>query len=145
MRSMVRVRARPAKDLFSDAGDVFEDILVCETQHLPTFFAQECLASAIMHQLLDCPMCRAVNFNDKSPSDVNEVRNIGSDRVLPTKFETMHIGFAKSGPENHLRLGHELSKGPRAFSRLRFVVAHHSPHPEMLRISDLSRSRERLT
>ena len=113
MRSMGRVRVHTAHDLFNDAVDVLEDILIREAQNMPTLPAQKRIAPAIMRKFLDSPMCRAVNLDDKSTPDMGKVCNIGSDRMLPPKFETVHICFAKSGPDDNFCLGHALSKSPR--------------------------------
>lgn len=95
MRSTDRVRGQPTNDMFDDSVETREDILICEAQNGPASAVQELLAPTIVSELVFRPMRLAVDLDDKPPPDVRKIRNVGSDGMLPTKFETVAVGFAK--------------------------------------------------
>jgi len=114
---------------FNHTIDVFVDHLVCEAHHRPALCTQKRLALAIVSELFRSPVSFAIDLYDEAASDMCEVGDVRSNRVLPAKLEAVQVRFSKFRPQHYLRSCHAPSKFSGTLSRLRLVASHSFPSP----------------
>jgi hypothetical protein len=85
------------KNRLDDILDVSVHVAVPETKHTKAGRPQEIVAALVVHQPVD--MLAAVQFDDDSAVERNEVANIEPDLVLASEFESSQLASSQATPE----------------------------------------------
>jgi len=99
------------------------------------------------------PVLSAVNFNDQIGRDMNEVGEVGADRVLPAKFQTIQSAISHGEPQFGFLWGHLASEVTRTVGLGRALhsgkpslvsTREACPHPALRATLSRKRARARL-
>ena len=81
-------------------------IMIPEADNFPTLGLKRTGSSRITQ----IRMLGSVKFNDDLFADAAEIRNIGRDRMLATKFEPIQLTGTQGAPQLSLRIRHFLAQ-----------------------------------
>ena len=87
------------------------DLAIVESHHGPASVPQEEVPPAVVFGTLRRPMRGAIDLDHDLPAEMDEIRDVRTDRMLTTEFEAVAIGFAELLPENDFCLRHRVTQG----------------------------------
>ncbi len=83
-----------------DSLGIVQNLVIPESQHAKTGFFQQQCAFVVVDDL--ARVLSAVNFDDKTRFEANEIQDIAEYRLLPAELEAVQLAAAQLTPQNTL-------------------------------------------
>jgi hypothetical protein len=85
-----------------NAFDIRGDLIVPETQHAKVLFGEPAITMCVAFT----PVLSTVYFDDQARFETCKVRDVRSERNLPTELESLYLTFAQHVPQATFRFRH---------------------------------------
>jgi hypothetical protein len=93
-----------AADSLDDIAQRIVDVVIPETQDVPTSHAHVAISARIIFALGIRAMGGTIYLDNQTRANADEVGNIRTDRVLSPKADTMHV-FPYARPQHRFGIG----------------------------------------